>query len=127
MLDLRICNHKYTENRISCKRFQISKLVEIQRFHKISGSLYEISSELRTPRRPAYKDGARMPSVAAQPVKSATEVDWGTTFSSSHHWFNGVQQFILILITLFIDFRCLHLVGYSNRDGNIVWWAIPGA
>ena len=50
MLDLRICNRKYTENRTSCKRFQISKLVEIQRFHKISGSLYEISSELWTPR-----------------------------------------------------------------------------
>ena len=50
MLDLRISNRKYTENCTSCKRFQISKLVEIQRFHKISGNLYEISSELRTPR-----------------------------------------------------------------------------
>ena len=35
----------------SCKRFQILKLVEIQRFHEISGSLYEISSELWTPWR----------------------------------------------------------------------------
>ena len=40
---------------------------------------------------------------------------------------SGVQQFILILITVFTGVRCLHLVGYSNRDGNIVWWAIPGA
>ena len=47
VLDLRICNQKYTEFPTTCKRFQISKLVGIQRFHKISGSLYEISSELR--------------------------------------------------------------------------------
>ena len=37
------------EYRTKYLRFQISKSLKILRFHKISGSLYEISSELRTP------------------------------------------------------------------------------
>ena len=47
LLDLRICNRKYTEYTVqSMKDFRFQNTVEIQRFHKNFGSLYGISSEL---------------------------------------------------------------------------------